>query len=294
MSSHGELVSVIIPCHNYGRFLGEAIESVLNQTNKQVEVIVVDDGSTDDTESVAARYPVRYVRQANRGVCAASNLGLRVSSGQLVMRLDADDVLCPTYIEELISALDSDAGADFAYSHGAFFGAATGPFPLQPFDPETLAQGAYAVCLALTRRSALERAGGYDESMTGLRCEDWDLWLTFADLGKRGLLVPKQLWLYRRHASGSRNTWRFVSKRGIARELRLISHLQDKHPQLFACPRLLGRLVQLPRRLWNREVTPRFAVLLSIFYSVMLVRLVLGLTSAESRDGGTATVSALS
>jgi glycosyltransferase involved in cell wall biosynthesis len=293
MSRHGELVSVIIPCHNYGRFLGEAVESVLNQTHKQLEVIVVDDGSTDDTAAIATRYPVRYVWQANRGVCAASNLGLRVSAGQLVMRLDADDVLCPTYVEELISALDSDPEAAFAYSHGALFGAATGPFPLQPFDPETLAQGGYAVCLALTRRSALERAGGYDESMTGLRCEDWDLWLTFADLGKRGLLVEKQLWLYRRHASGSRNTWRLASRRAIERELRLISRLQDKHPQLFACPRLLSRLLQLPRRLWNREVTPRFAVLLSIFYSVMLARLVLGLNAAESRGGDTARMSAV-
>jgi glycosyltransferase involved in cell wall biosynthesis len=90
------LVSVIIPCYNQGRFLGQAIDSALTQTHLPIEVIVVDDGSTDDSAEVAARYPgVRCVKQPNRGAAAARNAGLRESTGEYVIFLDSDDRLLP-------------------------------------------------------------------------------------------------------------------------------------------------------------------------------------------------------
>ena len=91
------LVSVVIPCYNQAHFLGEAIESVLAQTYPHLEIVVVDDGSTDNTGEVAARYPgVRYVRQENQGLAAARNTGLRHSSGDYLVFLDADDRLLAT------------------------------------------------------------------------------------------------------------------------------------------------------------------------------------------------------
>src|SRR4028119_1234933 len=90
------LVSVIIPCYNQAYFLGEAIESVLAQSYPHFEIVVVDDGSTDNTSEVAARYPgVRCIRQENRGLAGARNEGIRHSSGSYLVFLDADDRLLP-------------------------------------------------------------------------------------------------------------------------------------------------------------------------------------------------------
>ena len=94
------LVTVVIPCYNQAHFLGEAIESVLSQSYRNFEVIVVDDGSTDNTSEVASRYEgVRLVRQENRGLSGARNRGMREAKGEYVVFLDADDRLLPGALE---------------------------------------------------------------------------------------------------------------------------------------------------------------------------------------------------
>src|SRR5918995_6377717 len=109
------LVSVVIPCYNQAHFLGEAIVSVLAQSYPRFEIIVVDDGSTDDTPEVAARYPgVRYVYQNNQGVSAARNSGLARSEGEYVVFLDADDRLLPEALETGLKCLKTHSGCAFA------------------------------------------------------------------------------------------------------------------------------------------------------------------------------------
>jgi glycosyltransferase involved in cell wall biosynthesis len=267
------LVSVVIPCHNYARFVGEAIDSVLTQTHRSIEVIVVDDGSSDDTVAVAKRYPVRLLEQPHLGVCVATNNGIRASRGQYIMRLDADDILAPAYVEETLAALMREPGAALAYADGTYVGTRNGPVPLQPFDVESLAEGAYAPCLALMRRSSCEQVGGYDVRLTPYRCEDWDMWLSFAERGMTGVLVRKPLWFYRKH--GRSRVRAVLSLAGLEREYGTIAHLQDKHPQLFSTRKLIRRLARLPGRLWRRDVSLRFAMLLTTFYAVMLARTVL-------------------
>ncbi|HEY2371360.1 MAG TPA: glycosyltransferase [Gaiellaceae bacterium] len=120
-------VSVVIPCHNYGRFLREAIESVLAQTQAGVELIVVDYESTDDTGRIVADYPaVKYVPRANRGVGVARNHGLAESAGEFVLFLDADDKLVPKAIESLVACLQAHPDCAFAYGHVRQFNA-SGP-----------------------------------------------------------------------------------------------------------------------------------------------------------------------
>jgi len=112
------LVSVVIPCHNYGHFLVMAIESVLRQTHPSVEVIVVDDGSTDDSAEVAAGYPdVVCIRQRNLGQSAAQNRGLDSATGEFVLFLDADDELAPGALEGLVGCLSQRSECAFAYGH---------------------------------------------------------------------------------------------------------------------------------------------------------------------------------
>ena len=99
------MISVVIPCYNQGRYLEEAVTSAVSGPHR-VEVIVVDDGSTDETPQVAARHPgLRYVRQDNRGLAAARNRGLAESTGDLVVFLDADDRLMPRGLDTGARAL---------------------------------------------------------------------------------------------------------------------------------------------------------------------------------------------
>ena len=100
------LVSVIIPCYNSARYLAETIESVLAQTYPRVEIILIDDGSTDATAQIAQDYPVNYVYQANRGISAARNSGFLHSQGKYVLFLDHDDRLLPRGVEAGVKLLE--------------------------------------------------------------------------------------------------------------------------------------------------------------------------------------------
>ena len=114
------LVSVIVPCWNYGAYLGAALASIRDQTLKDVEIIVVDDGSTQEatraTLSEVEASGVGVLRQANLGVSAARNAGLREAEGVYVCCLDADDTMDPTYLEKCVIMLETNAGLSFAYS----------------------------------------------------------------------------------------------------------------------------------------------------------------------------------
>ncbi|HLW08337.1 MAG TPA: glycosyltransferase, partial [Marinilabiliaceae bacterium] len=118
-TSSGPLVSVIIPCYNHGEYLSEAIESVLNQTYTPIEVIVIDDGSSDNTEKVAKRYPsVKYFYQENKGLSSARNLGIANSTGELLVFLDADDLLLHYAIDYNVAILQKDDS--LAFVSGAY------------------------------------------------------------------------------------------------------------------------------------------------------------------------------
>jgi hypothetical protein len=181
------LVSVVIPCHDQAHFLGEAIESVLAQTYPHFEVVVVDDGSTDNTEEVASRYPgVRCVRQENRGLAVARNTGIRRSNGGHLVFLDADDRLLPGALEAGLRCFRDHPESAFVagrYRYMAFDGSPL-PTPQRP-HPEG---DRYAALLrdnfinmhavVMYQRAVFEYVRGFDESLGA--CEDYDLYLRIA------------------------------------------------------------------------------------------------------------------
>lgn len=220
MSPASPLVSIVVANYNYARYLGEALESALAQTHRQVEVIVVDDGSTDDSLAVAGRYPVRILAEEHFGVGAARNRGAVAASGVFLMFLDADDRLEPTYVEACLAALQA-APFSVAYAYTAMqsFGLEERLFPSQPFDPKALLQGNYIHASALIRSEVFKAAGGFDPTWA-LGYEDYELWVRlFAD-GFHGVLVPEPLLLHRRHGP-SRNSLTASDIRKIRWRLRL-------------------------------------------------------------------------
>jgi glycosyltransferase involved in cell wall biosynthesis len=202
------LVSIVVLCHNYARFLPEAIESALAQDHADVEVIVIDDGSTDDSLEVASGYEgrARVLTQPNQGLAATCNRGAREASGETFLFLSADDRLEPTYVGELRAALERSPEASFAYCSARLFGAQSGVAPARPFSAFSLIRGRnYVNGSALTRRAAYLAAGGYPEDLGGEAFDDWDFWLSMLELGHRGTYVPKPLLLWRRHEGGSKD-----------------------------------------------------------------------------------------
>jgi glycosyltransferase involved in cell wall biosynthesis len=189
-------VSVVIPTYNYARFLGEAIQSVLDQTYKDLEIIVVDDGSTDNTGEVVSSFTdarVKYLRQENRGVAAAQNTGIKASHGEYISILGSDDLYLPQNLEDKVKVLDSHPDIGLVYSDaylldkntgttlGKLWRSPKGPHPW--FDPdratrqplkEILYRGCFIMPQAsMMRRQVFAKVGYFDESLPTY--EDWDL-----------------------------------------------------------------------------------------------------------------------
>ncbi len=184
-------VSIVIPCYNQAHFLSDAIESALNQTYRYIEVVVVDDGSTDSTSLIAARYQkVRYIKQANQGLAAARNTGIRESKGSYLVFLDADDRLLLNAIEAGVNCFSIHP--DCTFVSGAHIRVATDGSPLG--KPEmyrvyvdkdhyiALLHGNYIGMHAtvMYRRDVLVSIRGFDTSLTA--CEDYDLYFRIARL----------------------------------------------------------------------------------------------------------------
>jgi glycosyltransferase involved in cell wall biosynthesis len=189
-------VSVVIPTYNTLPYLKQTLESVLAQTHAPLEVLVVDDGSTDGTPDVAQAFgePVRVIRQQNRGVCRARNRGFQASRGEFVCFLDHDDYWYPWKLALQLQALQSHPEVAVVFTdfkpwlpqNGAFadpreLGSAQAPaLDIDPDLSGWIYHRLLLTCWALTsttliRRSAFEQVGGFDEALP--YAEDWDLWL---------------------------------------------------------------------------------------------------------------------
>jgi glycosyltransferase involved in cell wall biosynthesis len=186
MMTESDLVTVVIPCYNQASFLGEAIESVQRQTHVRREVIVVDDGSTDDTAAVAAQYAgVRLLRQANRGLSGARNSGMAAACGAYLVFLDADDRLLPRALEHGLKCLAEHPEAAFTYGkYFIVYDNRTQPSHWWPRVEQDYYMHLLKVnyigmhAAVMYRREVFEAVGGFDERLPA--CEDYDFYLRVA------------------------------------------------------------------------------------------------------------------
>lgn len=205
-------ISVIIPAYNYARYLGEAIDSVFAQTYPALEIVVVDDGSADDTSEVLAGYGdrIRAIRQQNQGVSAARNAGISAARGEYVAFLDADDVWHPSKLEAQMARFDADPNLGLVYCGAESFNAEGQTMQvwrdgmqgrvainMLRFDRGVMAAPG---CNIVVPKRVAEEIGGFDTRMTV--SEDWDFYYRVAARYAIGF-TGEALVRYRIHGSGA-------------------------------------------------------------------------------------------
>jgi glycosyltransferase involved in cell wall biosynthesis len=203
-------VSVVMPAHSAASTIGAALESVLWQTYADLELIVVDDGSTDETAAIVSAHsgPVVLVRQEQRGVAAARNRGIAAASGELITFCDADDILLPRHLEELLAALDSSGcGIATANSFWLLPGGIDpsrvryrGRFPAPERQRRAILEQNFLSTMSVFPRRLVDEIGPFAEDKR--RAEDWEFWLRAIYAGYRVALQRKPLSLYRWGTTG--------------------------------------------------------------------------------------------
>ena len=240
-------VSVVIPLFNQGSFVRETVASIRASAGVDPEIVVVDDGSTDDaTRRVFdALSGVVKVRQPNRGLSAARNSGIARSSGAYVMPLDADDIIHPDYLRTALVALGRNPELGYVNSYVRNFGLFDSPRPAIGNVPDLmLFLHTDGQPCGVYQRSALDAVGGFDEDLPGF--EDWDMQIRLAKAGFAGDVLPRELVMYRRHA----DSLVFRSSNGL--RVGQLQYLLRKHEDLFA-PRAMSVALRLVE-LWKNNV----------------------------------------
>lgn len=194
-STWSQKCSVVIPCFNQGKYLDDAIESALAQTHRPLDIIVVNDGSTDDTSKVARKYKdrVTLIEQKNKGSAAARNTGVAAARGEYVVCLDADDKLHPDYLKRLVGI--DDVASCHLIAFGSRLGAGWTPPRVHPTFAD-FRKANQVICGSLFRKEVWEAVGGFDEKMRD-GYEDWDFWTRVAAKGFSFTVVPQVLFEYR-------------------------------------------------------------------------------------------------
>lgn len=198
-------VAVGIPVHNGERFLAEALHSVLVQTHPPSDVVVVDDGSDDATADIARRFgpPVRVVRRRRRGGAgAARSLALELARGEMLLPLDADDLLTPHSIEARLRVLCTQPEIDVVYGHARSFARYDGAAPIPLDEPHP----AHVPDAMLIRRTAYKRVGPFAAELRVAECLDW--LLRAREIGLREATVPEQVLWRRIHGANNSLTGR--------------------------------------------------------------------------------------
>ncbi|MBC7246762.1 MAG: glycosyltransferase [Actinobacteria bacterium] len=229
--------SVIIPCYNYGKYLGECVSSLHAQTMRDFEVIIVNDGSTDDSlqaamgilEDFQGLLRITLVDQENGGLSRARNSGMGLARGELLCCLDADDLFPENYLEALLRFFRNDGAADIVYPSIRFFGQVERLHEAPDFDRRNLLYWNYLPYSSAYRRCVFEALGGYDPEYR--LYEDWDFWLRACAEGFSFRPCRDTFLLYRRHGESMLDLAYDRKKKRLERETH--AHLALKNAGLF-------------------------------------------------------------
>lgn len=228
-------ISVIVPCHNGGRFLDGLVANLGEQTFRDFEIVIVNNGSTEqETLDTLARLEsvVRVIHQENRYLPGARNTGFREARADIILPLDCDDRLEPTFLQETLDALrgaPDDVG--FVFTHMRLTGSVEGILQTHCNRFDQLFLNHMAYCL-LTKKSAWEKIGGYDETMRD-GTEDWEFNIRLIKAGFRWVEMPKPLFLYTVRADG------MLLSKSARMQATIWRRIRDRNPELYRLPKLI-------------------------------------------------------
>lgn len=229
------LVSIVIPCYNCENTIEEAIGSALSQTYTNIEVIVVNDGSVDNSESIVAELikgdsRLSIYSQTNKGVSAVRNLGLRVARGSFIVFLDGDDKLKDSYIDLGVNIFEKKPDLTLVYSNMELFERESGLFPLPKFNLKNFLKANCIPVFALVRTDQLRAIGGFDESIAF--CEDWECWIhLFKQFNAEVYRIEEPQYYYRKRFTIDSALDKYRDNHRILREVQL--YIFQKHQQIY-------------------------------------------------------------
>jgi glycosyltransferase involved in cell wall biosynthesis len=225
------LVSVVIPCFNQGQFVDEAVASVQRQSFSDLEIIIVNDGSTDFyTNELLAGYNrenVRVITTGNHGLAAARNSGIQAASGQYILPLDSDDKIEPGYVEKAVAILEQNSEVGIVYCRAKLFGEVETDWDLPEYSLSQMLIDNIIFCSAFFRREDWLAVGGYDEGMI-YGWEDYSFWLSLIELGRKVHQIPEKLFYYR-VASGS-----MVRSKEKWQKVKMFKRIFLQHQKIFS------------------------------------------------------------
>lgn len=252
INSQNPQVSLVIPCYNHGLYIDEAVKSVLEQSYKNIEIIIVNDGSTDEhTINILNKYEKkkpRVIHINNQGPSIARNNGIKISNGKYILPLDADDKIGSTYVEKAVEVLEQNKNIGIVYCEAELFGQKIGKWELPEYHFPEILLGNVIFSTALFRKSDWEKVNGYNPNMI-YGWEDFDFWLSLIELGREVFRIPEVLFFYRQ-LPGSRNN-------SMKPEYVVKSYTQlfKNHPKLYSdnIEIIFNYITQLRAKNWHLQ-----------------------------------------
>lgn len=239
------MVSIIIPAYNAEKYIAETLDSVLKTEYSPLEIIVIDDGSTDGTLNIISRYAqqdnrLRVITQKNMGVCAARNNAIREARGSYILPIDADDLIEPSFVPDAVSILKKCPEVKVVQPRADFFGAKSGEWQLPLFSLPLLARRNTIMVSSMYRKADWERVGGYCSDI--MAREDWEFFVNILKNGGEVVRLP-EIVLHYRIVNGSKR----VRDRKLKRHV--IATMNRRHAVFYE--RMLGGRLHTQRS-WSR------------------------------------------
>ncbi len=232
-----ELVSVVIPCYNHGHFVNEAVDSVLAQTYENIEIIVVNDGSTDTFTNAYlkdfSKPKTRVLTTKNQGLPSARNNGIKEAKGKYILPLDADDKIAVNYIEKAVNFFEEDENVGIVYGKTELFGDQQGVWNLPKYSLEEMLIRNLIVPASMFKKADWEEIGGYNKNMI-YGFEDHDFWLSIIEKGKEVRFIEEVMFYYRKVDAEKDRPYSIAQvTRSVERTLHSFKTLAENHKKLY-------------------------------------------------------------